>query len=307
MKKELTKTQFETLKGVSDFLSITEIARYRKVKHPSVSRTIRILLDKGSVEKIGRKYVITERGRKRLHSLIGSKYNLRQHNLHIKAKILESRQNWDKKRNQLIQLPYFNKRVELKNNYYDLFNYGKFQIKTTSKSIIFKLPTIYSKTINSAVLQAMDIFFRSIPKVEVLFKVKLIKDNKCNIEIISQEYARIDDALAKIYRRQANKLYIHDDEGKIWLIADYSFNNDELETIQPTNAEEDMVTVHNFMNDLRDHPIKLSEVMENLKETNESLKKSSRSQLMTSQVLEQMNKNIIELTKIVGKMKNDKM
>lgn len=238
---------------------------------------------------------------------MGYRYNLRQHNLHIKIKVLESLKNWDKKRNQVIQLPYFNKRVELKNNYYDLFNYGKFQIKTTSKSIIFKLPTIYSKTINSAVLQAMDIFFRSIPKVEVLFKVKLIKDNKCNIEIISQEYARIDDALAKIYRRQANKLYIHDDEGKIWLIADYSFNNDELETIQPTNAEEDMVTVHNFMNDLRDHPIKLSEVMENLKETNESLKKSSRSQLMTSQVLEQMNKNIIELTKIVGKMKNDKM
>jgi DNA-binding CsgD family transcriptional regulator len=257
---KLTKTQFEVLKAIQDNLTITEIANYRKTKRSSVYKTLKLLTKKGMAEKIGYSYQATQKGIEGLHSFIGLKYNLRQHNLHIKLKVLDSQRNWDKKRNRIVQLPFFNKRVELKNNYYDLFNYGRLQIKTTSQSIIFKLPTIYAKTVDSAVLQAMDILFSAVPKVEAEFNVKLIKNYKCNMTIISQEYARINDALARLYRKEAEKLYIADEEGKVWLIADYSFNNDELETIDPNKSPDDMTIVNKFMNDLRANPTTLSEI-----------------------------------------------
>jgi hypothetical protein len=116
--------------------------------------------------------------------------------------------------------------------------------------------------VDECVLQAMDLIYTSIPKVENLFKIKLVKDYKANITIISQEYARLGDSLAKLYRQEKQKLYITDDEGKVWLIADYSFSVNELETIDPNKADEDMNTIHKFMNDLRKNPTTFSEVRE---------------------------------------------
>ncbi len=293
--KELTKTQFEILKSVSDFLSVTEIARHRRKSHPSVSKTIKILLRKGFVEKTGRKYKVTGKGIERLHSFIGFRYNLRQHNLHIKIKVLESLRNWDKKRNQIIQLPYFNKRVELKNNHYDLFNYGKLQIKTTSKSIIIKIPTIYSKTVDSAILQALDILFTSIPKIESLFKIKLIKDYKCNITFITQEYARLDDALARLYRKEAKTLYITDENGEVRVLADYSFNTSELETPHPKHAGEDMNAISPFMLDLIKNPTTFKEVRETVTEIMKVQQMQSYNIVKHQKVLDEM---LITLKKI---------
>lgn len=159
-------------------------------------------------------------------------------------------------------MPYFNKRVNIKNTSYDLLSYGKMRLKVTSQSIIFNLPTIYAKTVDNCVLQALDLLYEAIPKVESLYNIKLIKDYKANITIISQEYARLNDSLAKLYRKEGNKLYITDNEGKIWLIADYSFSADELETIDPNKADEDMQVVHSFFNDLRKSPTTFSEVRE---------------------------------------------
>lgn len=298
--KELTKTQFEILKSVADFLSVTEIARYRRKSHPSVSKTIKILLRKGFVEKIGRKYKVTEGGKKRLHSFIGFRYNLRQHNLHIKIKVLESLRNWDKKRNQIVLLPYFNKRVELKNNYYDLFNYGKLQIKTTSKSIIIKIPTIYSKTVDSAILQALDILFASVPKIESLFKIKLIKDYKCNITFITQEYARLEDALARLYRKEAKTLYITDENGEVRVLADYSFNVSELETPHPKHAGEDMNAISPFMLDLIENPTTFKEVRETVTEIMKVQQMQSYNIVKHQKVLDEM---LITLKKIRENLK----
>lgn len=270
---ELTQTQFEVLKGISDFLTPKEISEKRKTSFQATYSILRRLIKIGYIDKnpgnttrYGSPYNITKKGMEGLNSFIGFRYNLRKHNLHFKCKVLESPRNWEQKRNQLIQMPFFNKRVEIKNNYYDLFSYGKLQLKTTSQSIIIKIPTIYARTVDSAVLQSMDILFSSIPKIEALFKVKLVKNYKCNITIISNEVARLNDSLAKLYRKEANKLYITGEDGKVWLIADYSLNTDELETIHPTKSDDDMDIVHPFFNDLRKNPTTFSEVRDTVHE-----------------------------------------
>ena len=182
---DLSKTRAEILKGISNFLTITEIAKHRKTSRQAVYKVISKLQASGMVNKVGMAWGLSEKGKRGLHSFMGFTNKLRQHNIGIKIKILETQRNWDKKRNVLMQLPYFNKRVNLKNNSYDLFNFGKVRIKTTSKSIIFHLPTIFDANVDNAILQAMDIIFETIPKVEHRFKIKLIKDIKIKVVLNS--------------------------------------------------------------------------------------------------------------------------
>lgn len=253
----------ELLNGVHNNLKVSEIAKYRKVSRQAIYGTLSSAIKRGWVSKKGYGvYELTEKGTQTLHSLVGFRYKLRQHNLGIKIDVLESPKNWALKRNELRFLPYFNKTIKLKNNEQDMFNFGKLQIRTTTKSIIIKMPTIYSKGWEEAIIQAMDILETTIPKLESTFKVKLVKNYKANMKIISQEYAMIQDALAKLYRAEGNRIYLTGDDGKIWLITDFSFSQDELEVIHPDRAADDLDAIAPFMNDLRKHPTTLSEERE---------------------------------------------
>jgi len=257
----LTKTQSEILYAISKFLTSSQIAKYRKTSRTAVFKTLNVLLNKGLVNKIERGvYELTPKGRRGLANLIGFTNRIRLHSLAIKVKILESKANWGLKRNNLLNLTNFNKKVSLNNTDYEILNISNVKIKTTTQSVIFYLPSFYDSTIEGATSQAMNLFFDTIPKVENLFKIKLTKDRKLNMEIISQHYAKLNDALAKLYRKKGDKLFIHGEDGKVWIIADYSFSTDELETVHTINAKEDMETVSRFFNDLRKNPATISQL-----------------------------------------------
>ncbi|KKL22547.1 hypothetical protein LCGC14_2434360 [marine sediment metagenome] len=260
MVESITNSQAEVLQGLSKFMTITEISKWRKVSRQAIYKVTRRLLARGMIEKIGLAWRLTDKGRGGLHSFIGFTYKKRYHNLAFKIAIKENPRNWDKKRNTLMLLPYFNKRVELKNNSFDLFNFGKIQVKTTTRSVILKLPTIYSDTVEEAILEGMDMLFTSIPRIEASFKIKLVKDNRANITIISQEWARLQDPLAKLYEEKDEKLYIKDENGDVRLIIDYSFAVGELEAIHPNKSPEDMKAVDTFMLDLVKNPLTMSEL-----------------------------------------------
>lgn len=260
-------THFETLKLLQQGLSITEISKYRKVSRTAIYKTLATLIKKGLVRNPKYSmYELTDKGIEGLHSLVAFRYKLRQHNINFKIEVLESPKNWDLKRNEIRQLPYFNKTIKLKNNEQDLFNYGKLLVKTTSKSVIIKIPTIYSSDWESAVIQAMSILEQAIIKIEKAFRVRLIKDYKANIKIISQEYARIQDALANLYRNEGNRIYLTGEDNKIWLITDFSFSNDELEFIHSNKATDDLNAIAPFLNDLRKNPTTLTAVREHVGE-----------------------------------------
>jgi hypothetical protein len=99
-----------------------------------------------------------------------------------------------------------------------------------------------------------------IPKIENLFSIRLIKDYKANITIISQEYASLNDSLAKVYRKEGNQLYVTDEEGKVWMVTDFSFSNDETEFISPERSIDDTDAIVPMLNDLRKNPTTFSEV-----------------------------------------------
>lgn len=262
----------ELLNGIQSGFKISEIAKYRKVSRQAVYGTLSSAISKGWVSKIGYGvYDLTEKGTQTLHSLVGFRYKLRQHNIGIKISILQSPKNWDLKRNELRQLPYYNKSIKLKNNEQDMFTFGKLQVRTTTKSLILKMPTIYAKENQweDATLQVIGILEDIIPKLERTFKVKLVKDYKANMKIISQEYAIIQDALAKLYRHEGNRIYLTGDDGKIWLITDFSFSEDETELIHPDKAADDLDAIAPFMNDLRKNPTTLSEMRQDNKNVRE--------------------------------------
>jgi DNA-binding PadR family transcriptional regulator len=270
IKKDLTKRlynpQFEVLKKLQEGYSITEISKYRKVSRQSVYEVLSSLNNKGLVTKLKRGcYDLTNKGIETLHSFVQLRYNLRQHNINFKIKILDSPKNWEKKRHIITQLPYFNKSIKLKNNEQELFNFGKVTIRTTTKSIILKIPTIYSKTTEEAVVQSFSCLYDIIPKIEKLFKISLIKDYKSNITIISQEYASLNDTLAKIYKKEGNNLYVTDELGKVWMITDFSFSNNETEFIDSNKSIDDTDAVIPMLNDLRNNPTTFSEVRESIK------------------------------------------
>jgi len=260
-------TRFEVLKYLQEGLTISEIAKVRHVTRRSIYKVLATLNKKGLLRNPKRSiYELTDKGIEGIHSFVALRYHLRQHNLHFKIKVLESPKNWALKRNELRQLPYFNKTLKLNNNEQDLLNYGKIKVKTTSQSVIIKMPTIYSKDWESALIQAISILEDIIYKIEREFKILLIKDHKSNITIISQEYARIQDALAKIYHIENNRIYLTGEDGKIWLITDFSFSNDETEFIHPEKATEDIDAIAPFLNDLRKNPTTMTEMKEQVKE-----------------------------------------
>jgi len=297
----LNQNQAEVLQGLSNFLTIKNIAKWRKVSRTAIYNTINILLKKSLIKRIGvSSYELTELGKGGLHSFMGFTQRLRQHNLSFKIEILESPKNWEQKREKIVQLPYFNKRINLKNTSYDLLNYGKLQVKLTSKSVIIKIPTIYAKTVDEAVIQSMGILQDSIIKLENAFKIRLINDYKANVSIISQEYANINDSLAKLYKKEGNKLYITDEENKVWLIADYSFSVSELETISPIKADEDMRTVSNFLNDLRKNPATMTNVLELIRDVTANQFIFDKNMSSHIEAIQNLSKGVKKLTKVMG-------
>jgi hypothetical protein len=88
------------------------------------------------------------------------------------------------------------------------------------------------------------------------------------MEIICQEYANMQDELAKIYRKQGKNLLITGLDGKIWMITDASFNTDERELVHPIKAPDDQEAMNKAMNILREEP----EIMkENQKDLNKAI------------------------------------
>ncbi len=281
--------RFETLKMLQEGLCISEIARYRHVSRNSIYGILSTLNKKGFIRHPKRAlYMLTDKGIRGLHSFVGLRYKLRQHNLHFKIMVLESPRNWELKRNEIRFMPYFNKTLKLKNNEQDLFNFGRLQIKTTTKSVIIKVPTIYATDWEHAIIQAMGILEDSLYKIESKFKIILVKDYKANITIISQEYARIQDALAKLYRQEKNRIYLTGEDGKIWLITDFSFSTDETEFIHPEKATDDVDAIAPFLNDLRKNPITFTEIKESIGEIMAVQIADARNKVKHQKVLDQI-------------------
>jgi DNA-binding CsgD family transcriptional regulator len=105
-------------------------------------------------------------------------------------------------------------------------------------------------------------------RIENEFNVILVKERYQNIKRVSAHYAEINNELSKDYQDNTSKLLVKaTEDGKTWLLTDNSFRLNELETIHPKTAHQDMQAIVKHFNDIRDNkPPTMSELSMMLKE-----------------------------------------
>ena len=96
-------------------------------------------------------------------------------------------------------------------------------------------------------------------QIENIMGVSFKINGTYKFKVSRQHYAKINDNLAKMCKRNGEKLLIGNENGT-WLIADNSLNLDELETVHQKTAQTDMDNVvAPFFNDLKEYYEKTGE------------------------------------------------
>jgi len=149
-------------------------------------------------------------------------------------------------------------------------------------------------------------FFR---KLEYSIKVIIVKEGCRNIKEVNHHYARGNSEICyNNLEKEGKKIRVLDPiDGKGWLITDESFGDKEDETIHPETAKPDRGTIDRYLNDWRSNkPPTNSELLMELKDSKEIIKRVSENNLQLSQTLEQISNNQIKLTTEFAKLKYTK-
>lgn len=261
--KVLTKTQFEIMEGISKSYTPKEISKLRRTSIRAVYKSISLLKKKGFLVKIRDRLSLTDQGEKRFKNFLVvldkvHKNFIRLNDLVFKVKILNKPKDWNEKRIKILQLKNYNFRtIELKNNKQYDFSLGEITVRTTTRNIIFFMPSIIKPTPAEATKTSMEMLFNSITKIENLFQISLIKDRYTNIEVSKNHYALIKNELANLYNKKGEKFLVHDKEGRLRLIIDYSFNLDEFEAVDKVFGEPDSTIVQKYFLNMINNPDKV--------------------------------------------------
>ena len=223
---------------------------------------------------------------------------VRGHGILAKLRIKKDLRNWDKREELLNKLnipfePYYVGGI--KRGQRILFR--NYKVALTDKSILFNLPESFIA--DNATKAKKDALFKVLSIIKGLereLRANFGEFGKYNIRFSRQHYALIKNALAQQYDKEGKKLECYSGKG-LWLIIDNSYNLHETETVHPATAELDNLKVQNFFNSLKRDPITSTEIKENFKEVKEILTQTSKDQVATAQVLDQLNKNVIKITK----------
>lgn len=193
--------------------------------------------------------------------------SIRGHGFTVKLK-LGTIKNWHLREQYLIQKGLKFKILSSIGGGQLLYYLGK-KIKLYKNCImIYDSKSYLSDTAANSRSYALYYIQEYIHKLEILLNVKLSINKKYKITIDRQHYAKLNDMLARQYRKDGQRLYVRNNNGEIWLIADHSLNIDELETVHNKSAVSDMDDVIKpFLNDLKENrPILPSQHQEYTKE-----------------------------------------
>jgi len=143
-------------------------------------------------------------------------------------------------------------------------------------------------------------------RVEERLGIIIIKGNKAPIEVQSH-YAETNNELA---RTEKHIRITAKEDNKSWLIADFSHNIPEIETIHPKTAQRDMGEIlHPFFNDMREYKAKtgetllLSDIAKIQSQTNENLNLYAENIKSHIAAIKQLGDSVQELTTIVKELK----
>lgn len=176
---------------------------------------------------------------------------------------------------------------------------GKKTHLTNNSVVIYDKTSYYADTGNKSHAIAVLFILRVIKSLEKALRASFSHSGRYKLRTTRNHYALIKNALAQLYNKpRRQKLEVYDGRG-LWLLIDNSWNLEELELVHSETAIKDTEFVKKFFNYLKSG----NDIENNFKEFDERTKKLSEQSIQLSQVMEQMNNNIIHLTKIV----NDKI
>jgi hypothetical protein len=125
-----------------------------------------------------------------------------------------------------------------------------------SKIIIYSPATAsyFAKSSQSAYKNAIYDLLNVFKSLENLFSVCLKVQGVYKFDLSRQHYGKIQDEIAKEFKRTGKRLIVPDKNGSTWLIADNSLNLSELETVHKETAVKDMdKVILPFFNSLKKH------------------------------------------------------
>jgi len=115
--------------------------------------------------------------------------------------------------------------------------------------------SFFGETARQAVSNSIDYWDNLLIKIENDLDLLLVKDRRLNWKEVKLHIAELDNELAKDAYKKKQKIRVKaTEDGKTWLVCDFSRKRHEAETQHPETAVHDMdEVVAPFFNDLRDN------------------------------------------------------
>ena len=127
------------------------------------------------------------------------------------------------------------------------------KVRLYNKSIeVYDTNSYIGHDLNDIFLNALESFMSVLRYLENDFHITLIKERYHNISHVKSHYSETTNEIAKDYLIREQKLQLKKSEdGKVWLLIDNSFNLEELETVHPSTAKQDMAAIKPMLESLR--------------------------------------------------------
>jgi len=238
--QKLTPTEQEVLfLWTKQFLTKEQIAIRRQTKIRAVQKVMRNLRKKGYLDE--RNFEVT----KRVCGINFDANKIRFHGMEFNIKILHK----DKRYKEILSKTNI---IEEDGNTIRLFK---------DAVEVYINHSFYSDAVDDARKDGFDYAFRFFSKLEKRLKILLVRQGSQNIKLVKQHFSEVNNEFAEDLNAKKEKFAIKGSDGKTWLLVDNSMNLNELETIHTDRAEQDMNKIKPFFDDLRDNPVKLSDVL----------------------------------------------
>lgn len=229
----LSKSEEQVLDMISiEYLTPYQIAQRRKTTYQAVYKIIKRLNEKGAfnlrlkkrLSTTKKPFYYTGRNMIRLH---GQEFNI---------KLISKSKKYIKKNNKIIYVD---------NNTIRIY---KDSIEVLSNN------SFLDHTCQEAHKKSMEYFKRIFMRLENDLGIVIMKDRHQNITQVKGSYAEINNELATLCIQKKQKIQVRAEDGRIFLLIDDSFNLNEMETVHPDTAKEDMENkIRPLFVDLRSH------------------------------------------------------
>lgn len=247
----LSQKEVKILRLLAFNLPIKNIAKQLKLSQKTIYKHFNRFCENKLITKFRE---LTIRGKKSCqHHSCNPIFSL--HNVKIKVEIPSIyHDKYKKNRYRILKLKKISYEKKDSNIYdFPFFSVDRANVRANPNCFIIHLPEILEETPQKCTNIMMDLLFEYITKLEKIYRLSLIKDERLNISIISNDYAHIHNALAKKYRNDKNCFYLYGEDKKLRLIIDFSDGVDELEAVHPYYAEPDITHAHKQVNDWVKH------------------------------------------------------